>query len=337
MALEPITRQEQIIAGKDLEPITRMEKFLKKYGVSNYFGETTVKGDTLTWDGNTDGKLIVDECFVKVSDAIVLIDDLKNGYSVYLNVNGETSCDTFSVDSVIDLGGMLIAVEDYVFCTAIDNFTADGIVFPEKGIYFYLGAFQVGEGILGEGTFSLTIPNYNGFETTVIKPIETKYLPEHLHFGTETKVVEGDTLTWDGNTEGHVTFADSYVHVSDAVPTMDDFANGFLWRNADSEDEIAAYSLSNHGGMLMCDYVLVVPYDNFAFEGAPMTFEKKGIYLVIQFGEQCITIPGYGKFVSEQTVVKPLDEKYLPILTSPSGKKFKLSVDDSGAVTATEV
>ena len=32
MALKPITRQEQIIAGKDLEPITRMEKFLKEYG-----------------------------------------------------------------------------------------------------------------------------------------------------------------------------------------------------------------------------------------------------------------------------------------------------------------
>lgn len=32
MALEPITRQEQIISGKDLQPITRMEKFLKDYG-----------------------------------------------------------------------------------------------------------------------------------------------------------------------------------------------------------------------------------------------------------------------------------------------------------------
>ena len=32
MALEPITRAEQIIAGKDLEPITRMEMFLKYYG-----------------------------------------------------------------------------------------------------------------------------------------------------------------------------------------------------------------------------------------------------------------------------------------------------------------
>ena len=32
MALEPITRQEKIIAGQDLTPITRMEKFLKDFG-----------------------------------------------------------------------------------------------------------------------------------------------------------------------------------------------------------------------------------------------------------------------------------------------------------------
>ena len=32
MALEPITRQEKIIAGENLTPITRMEKFLKQYG-----------------------------------------------------------------------------------------------------------------------------------------------------------------------------------------------------------------------------------------------------------------------------------------------------------------
>ena len=32
MALKPITRQEQIIVGKNLKPITRMEQFLKEYG-----------------------------------------------------------------------------------------------------------------------------------------------------------------------------------------------------------------------------------------------------------------------------------------------------------------
>ena len=32
MELEAITRQEQIIAGEDLQPVTRMEFFLKAYG-----------------------------------------------------------------------------------------------------------------------------------------------------------------------------------------------------------------------------------------------------------------------------------------------------------------
>lgn len=32
MELEPITRKEKIIAGQDLTPITRMEKFLKEFG-----------------------------------------------------------------------------------------------------------------------------------------------------------------------------------------------------------------------------------------------------------------------------------------------------------------
>ena len=38
MALEPITRQEKIIAGQDLTPITRLEKFLKEYGGSGGSG-----------------------------------------------------------------------------------------------------------------------------------------------------------------------------------------------------------------------------------------------------------------------------------------------------------
>lgn len=180
-------------------------------------------------------------------------------------------------------------------------------------------------------------------------------------FYEETTEVGGDTLTWDGNTDGHVTFVDSYVHVSDAVPTMDDFSNGFVWRNADGETEITADSISDNGGMLMCEYVMVVPYDNFALEGAPIAFEKKGIYLVIEFGEQSITIPDYNGF--ETTTIKPLDQKFLPesvitkekldaqiyemldagefltikSSTENSTKWFMLTVDDSGTISATEV
>ena len=58
MALEPITRQEQIIAGKDLEPITRMEKFLKQYGGGGGGGVGGSSGGGMSYDvivTSTDG------------------------------------------------------------------------------------------------------------------------------------------------------------------------------------------------------------------------------------------------------------------------------------------
>ena len=51
MALEPITRQEKIIAGQDLTPITRLEMFLKNFGGGG--GSTVPK--PLTYDYMPEG------------------------------------------------------------------------------------------------------------------------------------------------------------------------------------------------------------------------------------------------------------------------------------------
>lgn len=48
MALEPITRKEKIIAGQDLTPITRMEKFLKQYGGGGGGGSVPTTGGVTT-------------------------------------------------------------------------------------------------------------------------------------------------------------------------------------------------------------------------------------------------------------------------------------------------
>ena len=48
MALEPITRQEKIIAGQDLTPITRMEMFLKQYGGGGGGGSVPATGGVTT-------------------------------------------------------------------------------------------------------------------------------------------------------------------------------------------------------------------------------------------------------------------------------------------------
>lgn len=53
MALEPITRQEKIIAGQDLTPITRLEMFLKQYGGGGSGGGSVPK--PLTYDYMPEG------------------------------------------------------------------------------------------------------------------------------------------------------------------------------------------------------------------------------------------------------------------------------------------
>lgn len=96
MALEPITRQEKIISGQDLTPITRMEKFLKQYGGGSggatswndltdkpFYKEVTET--VIEWDGNTDGMIVVDPendygQYYKVSDTVY--DNLPDGHKI---------------------------------------------------------------------------------------------------------------------------------------------------------------------------------------------------------------------------------------------------------------
>jgi hypothetical protein len=158
-------------------------------------------------------------------------------------------------------------------------------------------------------------------------------------FGEET--VGGDTLTWDGNTEGRANAAGMFFKVSDAMPSESDFANGYIVCSGGEIIEVNEETFGDEcylttPGILMGMGVVVAYEDGSEYNG--MVFPKAGTYLGWHedVGEvSYLTIPGYTGFTT--TVVKPLDEKYLPTLTSPSGKKFKLSVSDDGTLIATEV
>lgn len=310
------------------------------------FGETTVKGDTLTFDGNTEGLVCVDtgdSLFYLVADNVITADDLKGGFTT-VDTYGDRYIVEYSEEveeAITKFGGAFPMHEGLGFLIPTDNFVFMGaITFPKAGIYF--GWDEYG------GLISLTIPGYNGFTTTTIKPIDTKYLPEHLQFGTETKVVEGDTLVWDGDTDGHVVveYPDagfSFVKISDNVITEEDLRNGITVKSTYEETMTFSYDEikdgMSGGGLVAAEgYFALSPYDNYSFMDH-YTFPEAGVYAFWdgEDGFESLTIPNYTGFVSEQTTVKPMDEKYMPILTSPSGKKFKLSVSDSGAVTATEV
>ena len=72
MALEPITRKEKIIAGEDLKPITRLEKFLKEYGGSGGSGGGVSPEEVVT---------IVKEQFPQIKEQFIVTfssADMKN-------------------------------------------------------------------------------------------------------------------------------------------------------------------------------------------------------------------------------------------------------------------
>lgn len=117
-------------------------------------------GDTLTWDGNTEGREVAFGTFYKVSDAIPTAEDFVNGGSLVVSV-GESF--GFTSGDLLDDSGLLLGPEDTFVVV-----TAEGaeVVGASSGIYF----FAIDSGYVT----SLTIPGYTGFG-------QEKIAPSHLY------------------------------------------------------------------------------------------------------------------------------------------------------------
>ena len=173
--------------------------------------------------------------------------------------------------------------------------------------------------------------------------IKQEALPESLRFG-EGKAFE--PIVWDGNTEGlesvqvaesgmTITFYkvfDTYTQITSAQDivgvTVEKLVNGEMIEESTSADYLGVNMLE-HGWVM----------------GLHVVSSDGQLNLGVSFSEG--TWLSDRLFVSENPVHKatitpavttiPMNEKYLPVLTSPGGKKFKLSVADDGTITATEV
>ena len=150
-------------------------------------------------------------------------------------------------------------------------------------------------------------------------------------FYEETTEVGGDTLTWDGNTDGLYIVGNMFAKISNATPTMDDFANGCIRETLVSgKIEIPQKHVSNMEGALCVagEGVLIIPNDNMTVGG--LLFEQAGVYTIYAHPDRFVslTIPGYTGFVSKQTVIKPLDEKYLPDSVKGGGTASAIPDDE---------
>lgn len=178
------------------------------------------------------------------------------------------------------------------------------------------------------------------------------------------------TTFYETETDGVLVFA-HFVKVSDSVPKVEDLDGKeitIVTQNILEEDTVTKKifpagddSFEDDGLVFINDIeIVVVPYDAYIIEKeswGKFIFPSKGVYVtcitLTMPGQPMVStsyvksfaVPGY---VFKQTV--PIEEKYIPdsiqrvgdgliinSSTEGSTKKFKITVDDSGTISAVEV
>ena len=125
-------------------------------------------GDTLTWDGNIDGKTCVNVeagVFCKVSNATPSIDDFANGGAMSAS---DGIIESFSSTDVIELAPDLIFIGAFfVVGEQAAGVYREGLFFPETGIYFAHST----DSETGDISYlsSITINGFTGFGSRKIK------------------------------------------------------------------------------------------------------------------------------------------------------------------------
>lgn len=192
-----LTREEQYLAylsgtGTALpEPITRNERYLYNLckngtgGAKTWddLGYSPTGGDTLTWDGNTEGLESVDmgdgSFLYKISDATPSLAEAQQGFVMGKDAEPEE----FVGEQIAFLNETIYAFmggdPSYGMVVLVDNADFFGVTIPSKGLYI-LGA--------PSDSYFLTIPGYTGF------PSVNKVPEEYLPWG---KTVAFVNMDWD--------------------------------------------------------------------------------------------------------------------------------------------
>lgn len=130
------------------------------------FGDMPTGGDTLYWDGNTEGLEILDlgeeGAFYKISDTTPALAEAQQG-GILATLDGVYDFTSEDIMAVSDTVYAIIS-PSYLMVVLENNADLFGFTVPKKGCYS-----------MDTAGISLTIPGYTGFPVT--KKMEEKYLP----------------------------------------------------------------------------------------------------------------------------------------------------------------
>lgn len=184
--------------------------------------------------------------------------------------------------------------------------------------------------------------------------------------GGEGKAYQQLVTDGDGNTkwEDRLAYDDSrvvvdggygvqFVKVADEVPSwasVDSPIKYWLSDGNNGTKNPEDYIDMGNGSFVVREFVWFITTDNVEFNG--LVFPEKGVYFLSAHGMYTtgvasadsdtpeITWDGnveFTKTIDPKFIPSELNEVVLPSSTSGSSKKFKITVDDSGTISATEI
>ena len=235
----------------------------------------------------------------------------------------------------------------------LGNLSMTGVA-ADTGEPFIYAYVRVGAEAVGQfGTFDTSASHTRSVKKIVeiVTPMAEEYLPENLATKSDVeatqKVLDGvfssvATFTFDKQTSGRDTFvfnAYDYYKISDFNPAPSDVISfkGISESGVNSSEIIAGNNCVGYGDFIVVasagDCSLLATHSVFSF-----TAPSAGLYACYEENNANFTA-GTGEFT-----LKPSSENYIYITglllkssTHGSTKKFKITVDDNGTLSATEV
>ena len=190
------------------------------------FGDMPTGGDTLYFDGNTEGLEYIDAdgdgsfLIVRLCDTVVTKEDVANGYSFMVHMNGIVTgtIDGETAQSEFQDNGFG-SLADAAIVFPYDGFYMDGITIAKAGVYTLVSN---GRGV----PFSITIPGYTGFPVT--KKIEEKYLPGAVILYADESLTYLYNSSDTSNAENRVTLAELKELMLSGIP-IQVLYSGFIY------------------------------------------------------------------------------------------------------------
>ena len=313
-------------------------------------------GETISWDGNTDGLYALDGLSIyKVADEPIPFDSLSNGFemtvqfgndsleSVYIPASDVADWVYYAVDTIFSIAGLA-----YI---AIENTSLSGFVF-EKGVYFLKS---------DDGTMRALTP-------IKVVSIDRKYIPPLDYVTTYDPVfegtfshnrLEGSDIGDSSHAEGLNTTASGDTSHAEGSDTI---ASGFA-SHAEGSDTIASGSTSHAEGSDTIASGFASHAEGYGTIAKDMqhvqgtyNVEDSGLQDYVVIGNagihtKYLHIVGNGTSKTSRSNAHTLDRDgnawyqgtvegtamIVKSSTEGSTKRFKITVDDSGMISATEI